>query len=114
MKPILKILQDKNTIKLVLLLIVVFSPTLGLLANDILQQPVINPSLDALQESLTAPSLDLSTLTDGLDDLPTTPGFGDDVTDVPIDGGLSLLVAAGVGYGAKQLRKKKGEGSSKL
>jgi hypothetical protein len=34
-------------------------------------------------------------------------GFDDEVTDVPIDGGLSLLVAAGVGYGAKQLRKKK-------
>jgi hypothetical protein len=27
--------------------------------------------------------------------------------DVPIDGGLSLLVAAGVGYGIKELRKKK-------
>lgn len=35
------------------------------------------------------------------------PGFGDDVDDVPIDGGLSLLVAAGVGYGAKKLRKRK-------
>ena len=35
------------------------------------------------------------------------PGFGDDVDDVPIDGGLSLLIAAGVGYGAKKLRKKK-------
>ena len=36
------------------------------------------------------------------------PSFGpDDVTDAPIDGGLSLLVAAGVGYGAKRLRKKK-------
>ena len=32
------------------------------------------------------------------------PGFGDDVDDVPVDGGLSLLVAAGVGYGVKQLR----------
>ncbi len=32
------------------------------------------------------------------------PGFGDDVDDVPVDGGLSLLVAAGVGYGAKKLR----------
>lgn len=28
------------------------------------------------------------------------------VDDVPLDGGLSLLVAAGVGYGAKKLRKK--------
>jgi hypothetical protein len=33
--------------------------------------------------------------------------FEDEVLDTPIDGGLSLLVAAGVGYGAKQLRKKK-------
>jgi hypothetical protein len=33
--------------------------------------------------------------------------FTDDVMDTPIDGGLSLLVAAGVGYGAKQLRKRK-------
>lgn len=32
------------------------------------------------------------------------PGFGDDVDDVPIDGGLSLLVAAGVGYGVKKIK----------
>jgi hypothetical protein len=35
------------------------------------------------------------------------PGFGDDVDDVPVDGGLSLLVAAGVGYGVKRLRAKR-------
>ena len=36
------------------------------------------------------------------------PGIGnDDVDDTPIDGGLSLLVAAGVGYGAKKLRKRR-------
>ncbi len=35
------------------------------------------------------------------------PGFGDDVDDVPIDGGLSLLVAAGVGYGAKKIKGRK-------
>jgi hypothetical protein len=35
------------------------------------------------------------------------PGFDDDVNDVPIDGGLSLLVAAGVGYGAKKLKNRK-------
>ncbi len=35
------------------------------------------------------------------------PGFGDDVDDVPIDGGLSLLVAAGVGYGLKKATRKK-------
>ncbi len=39
------------------------------------------------------------------------PGFGDDVDDVPIDGGLSLLVAAGVGYGAKKLKEWKGNRS---
>jgi len=31
---------------------------------------------------------------------------GGDV-DLPIDGGLSLLVAAGVGYGAKKLKEKR-------
>ena len=36
------------------------------------------------------------------------PDFGgDDVNDLPIDGGLSLLVAAGVGYGAKKLKERK-------
>ena len=35
------------------------------------------------------------------------PGFGDDVTDTPIDGGISLLVIAGASYGAKKLKKMK-------
>ena len=35
------------------------------------------------------------------------PGFGDDVDDVPLDGGLSLLVAAGVGYGVKKMKQRK-------
>ena len=35
------------------------------------------------------------------------PVFDDDVNDVPVDGGLSLLVAAGVGYGAKKLKNRK-------
>jgi hypothetical protein len=35
------------------------------------------------------------------------PGFTDDTNDVPIDGGLSLLVAAGVGYGAKKIRDQR-------
>lgn len=34
-------------------------------------------------------------------------GFDDGADDVPIDGGLSLLVAAGMGYGARKLRQKK-------
>jgi hypothetical protein len=32
------------------------------------------------------------------------PGFGDDVDDVPLDGGLSLLVAAGLGYGISKVK----------
>ena len=35
------------------------------------------------------------------------PVFDDDVNDVPIDGGLSLLVAVGVGYGAKKIKNRK-------
>ncbi len=34
-------------------------------------------------------------------------GFGEVIEDVPVDGGLSLLVAAGVGYGAKKLRERR-------
>lgn len=41
-------------------------------------------------------------------------GFGDDVDDVggagvPLDGGLSLLVAGAVAYGIKKLRDKRSE-----
>ena len=42
----------------------------------------------------------------------TGGGNPDDAGSVPIDGGLSLVIAAGVGYGAKKLRehnKKKRE-----
>jgi hypothetical protein len=36
------------------------------------------------------------------------PGFDEDVEDtVPLDGGLSLLAAAGVGYGIKKLKEAK-------
>ncbi len=34
-------------------------------------------------------------------------GFGEVIEDVPVDGGLSLLVAAGVGYGAKKIKQKR-------
>jgi hypothetical protein len=32
------------------------------------------------------------------------PGFGGDTQDTPIDGGVSLLVVAGAGYGLKKIR----------
>lgn len=30
------------------------------------------------------------------------PDFGDDVDDVPFDGGISVLIAAGMAYGLKK------------
>ena len=41
------------------------------------------------------------------------PDAGGDV-NAPIDGGLSLLVAAGVGYGAKKLKARRKISSKKL
>lgn len=39
---------------------------------------------------------------------PPIPGGGSgNVSDAPVDGGLSLLIAAGVGYGAKKIREKR-------
>ncbi len=35
------------------------------------------------------------------------PGFEDDVNDVPLDGGISLLVGAGVAYGIKKVYQNK-------
>lgn len=37
------------------------------------------------------------------------PPIDPDVTDVPFDGGVSLLVAAGIGYGMKKIYDKKQE-----
>lgn len=37
------------------------------------------------------------------------PGFEQDTNDVPIDGGLSILLAAGIGYGIKRKLKKEDE-----
>lgn len=37
----------------------------------------------------------------------TVPGFDDNSQDVPVDGGISVLLGAGLAYGAARLRKKK-------
>lgn len=39
----------------------------------------------------------------------TVPGFDDNEQDVPVDGGISVLLGAGFAYGAARLRKKKEE-----
>lgn len=44
---------------------------------------------------------------DPTDDLGSTPAPGN---EVPVDGGLSLLLAAGAAYGGRRLYRKKGKG----
>jgi hypothetical protein len=39
----------------------------------------------------------------------TVPGFDDNTSDVPVDGGISILLGAGFAYVASRLRKKKEE-----
>jgi hypothetical protein len=39
----------------------------------------------------------------------TTGGFDDEPVDVPVDGGIILLVAAGVGFGYKKLTNLKND-----
>jgi hypothetical protein len=41
---------------------------------------------------------------------PYGSGISSDSDAAPIDGGLSLLVAAGVGYGAKKMKEKRQKG----
>ena len=41
----------------------------------------------------------------------TVPGFDDNTQDVPVDGGISVLLGAGLAYGAARLRKKKEDSS---
>lgn len=36
--------------------------------------------------------------------LQAQPGFDDDVVDTPVDGGVGLLIAAGVGFGYRKIR----------
>ena len=36
----------------------------------------------------------------------TPPDFIDDVPSTPVDGGLGLLLAAGLGYGVRRLRRR--------
>ena len=39
--------------------------------------------------------------------LSAQPGFDDDVQDTPIDGGVSLVLAAGLAYGLSRKAEKK-------
>ncbi len=38
--------------------------------------------------------------------LSAQPGFDDDVTDTPVDGGVTLVLAAGLAYGVRRIKKK--------
>jgi hypothetical protein len=49
---------------------------------------------------------------DGMYDTPVetnNTSFDDDVADAPIDGGIGMLLAAGLGYGVRRLRRKTNE-----
>jgi hypothetical protein len=45
----------------------------------------------------------------GLTKVWSQPPPPDDPSDVPVDGGLSLLIAGGVGYGIYRLKKAKND-----
>lgn len=60
-------------------------------------------------------SSELSTdLKNMFNEIPSTGiDFNDNTSDVPIDGGLGFLLAAGLGYGANRLRKLKNKDDQK-
>jgi hypothetical protein len=39
--------------------------------------------------------------------LSAQPGFDDDITDTPIDGGITLVLVAGAAFGLKKINSKK-------
>lgn len=57
------------------------------------------------QTTTTTSSSTSSCLTCGDDDPPPGADLGDPGTEVPIDGGLSLLLVAGAAYGAKRIHR---------
>ena len=74
-------------------------------SNQSVPSPTANDELPAIDFSSTYNDEEPSDEGGSAD----APGFGDDIGDVPIDGGISLLVGAGFAYGAARLRKKKEE-----
>lgn len=61
-----------------------------------------------MRQKYFATVLLLSTLLFAMPVFAQGPGFDEDVEDtVPLDGGLSLLAAAGIGYGIKKLKDAK-------
>ena len=42
-----------------------------------------------------------------LSNLSAQPGFDDDVTDTPRDGGISILLIAGAGYGLSKISRQR-------
>ena len=74
-------------------------------SNQSVPSPTANDELPAIDFSSTYNDEEPSDDGGSAD----SPGFGDDIGDVPIDGGISILVGAGFAYGAARLRKKKEE-----
>lgn len=51
--------------------------------------------------------IDMGGMYDTQTEAGTPPPMEDDVIDAPIDGGLGILLVAGLGYGANRLRRRK-------
>ncbi len=111
----MKVFNNKLTI---CTLLVLFIHITGLKAQNTDNKTQItriwNSTLDSANSNDDPPDMDN---TDG--PVEGAPGFDDDVNDVPvpIDGGLSFLAIAGVGYGVKKVvsaRKKNAKASNAL
>lgn len=56
---------------------------------------------------LSSSGSEMDGMTDREAETGTPPTMEDDVTDAPVDGGIGFLLAAGLGYGANRLRRRK-------
>ena len=80
----------------------------GVIAQD--NNTSINEDLKSIwNRDNTTPSSDIYPIGSAATEADENPGLGggsDTITDAPIDGGLSLLLAAGVVAGARRIRKE--------
>jgi len=77
-------------------------------ANPLCFLHICNATYQAKMRKLLFSLIAVSALTITVARADDPPGFGGGSPDpIPVDGGASLLVAAGVSYGYKRLRSKK-------
>jgi hypothetical protein len=84
-------------LRLFALVVLLFTFTLDGKAQDI-GQGSFNNEGTGIEEGPSSSST--STESDGT-------GFNDNVTDAPVDGGISILLIAGAAYGVRRVRRKR-------